>query len=32
MTEVQEAIALWIETAQAEGLPIPEPRYRPGAA
>ena len=24
-----DAIAGWIEVAQADGLPIPEPRYRP---
>jgi predicted RNase H-like HicB family nuclease len=27
--EAQEAIALWLETARDEGLPIPEPRYQP---
>ena len=32
--EAEEAMALWIETAREEGLPVPEPRYRPmtGAA
>jgi predicted RNase H-like HicB family nuclease len=29
LREVEIAKALWIETAKAEGLPIPEPRYRP---
>ena len=28
-TEVLTAIQLWLETAKAEGLPIPQPRYRP---
>jgi predicted RNase H-like HicB family nuclease len=27
--EAEEAMALWIETAREEGLPVPEPRYRP---
>jgi len=27
--EAQEAIALWLETARADGIPIPEARYRP---
>jgi predicted RNase H-like HicB family nuclease len=27
--EVQTAIQLWLETALAEGLPVPEARYRP---
>lgn len=30
--EAQEAIALWLETAQDEGIEIPEPRYRPSSA
>lgn len=30
--EAQEAIALWLETAREEGLPIPEARYRPSSA
>ncbi len=29
VSEAQEAIALWIETAEEKGLPIPPPRYRP---
>lgn len=29
VAEAQVAIALWIETAEANNLPIPEPRYRP---
>lgn len=29
--EMQVAIELWLETARGEGLPIPEPRYRPPA-
>jgi predicted RNase H-like HicB family nuclease len=28
-TEVEEAIALWLEVAEEKGIPIPEPRYRP---
>jgi predicted RNase H-like HicB family nuclease len=27
--EAETAIELWIETAREEGLPIPEPAYRP---
>lgn len=30
--EAQEAIALWLETALDENIPISEPRYRPAAA
>jgi predicted RNase H-like HicB family nuclease len=30
--EVQVAIELWLETARAENLPVPEARYRPPAA
>jgi predicted RNase H-like HicB family nuclease len=30
--EAQEAIALWLETARAEGIVIPEARYRPSSA
>lgn len=30
--EAEEAIALWLEVAREEGIPIPEPRYRPAAA
>ena len=29
MAEAQVAIAGWIEAAIANGLPVPEPRYRP---
>ncbi len=29
LAEAEVAIALWLETAQERGLPIPEPRYRP---
>lgn len=29
VAEAQVAIELWIETAQANKMPIPEPRYRP---
>ena len=28
-SEAEVAIALWLETAEERGLPIPEPRYRP---
>ncbi len=28
--EVEIARSAWLETAQAEGKPIPKPRYRPG--
>jgi predicted RNase H-like HicB family nuclease len=27
--EVQVAIELWLDTAREEGIPVPEPRYRP---
>ena len=27
--EAEEAMALWLDTARAEGLPIPQPRYKP---
>ena len=27
--EAQDAIVLWLEVAKDQGLPIPEPRYRP---
>jgi predicted RNase H-like HicB family nuclease len=30
--EAEEAIALWLEVAREEGIPIPKPRYRPAAA
>ncbi|MDI6450751.1 type II toxin-antitoxin system HicB family antitoxin [Sedimentisphaerales bacterium M17dextr] len=29
LEEVEKAKALWLETAKAEGKPIPVPRYRP---
>jgi predicted RNase H-like HicB family nuclease len=29
VAEAQVAIAGWIETAKANNMPIPEPRYRP---
>jgi predicted RNase H-like HicB family nuclease len=29
LTEVETAKAAWLEAAQAEGKPVPEPRYRP---
>ncbi len=29
LAEVEVAKAAWIEAAQAEGLPVPPPRYRP---
>ena len=29
LAEVERAKAAWVETARAEGRPIPEPRYRP---
>ncbi len=29
VVEAQVAIAGWIETAEANNMPIPEPRYRP---
>jgi len=29
LREVQKAKKLWLETAQAEGKPIPSPEYRP---
>ena len=29
LAEVEIAKSLWIETARAEGRPVPEPRYRP---
>ncbi len=27
--EVQKAVEAWLEVAREDGLPIPEPRYRP---
>lgn len=29
MAELRKAIELWLETAQAAGQPVPEPRYSP---
>lgn len=29
--QVQVAIELWLETARAENMPVPEARYRPPA-
>jgi len=29
IASIQEAVALWLETASECDLPIPEPRYRP---
>jgi predicted RNase H-like HicB family nuclease len=29
LREVQKAKSLWMEAAQAEGKPIPQPKYRP---
>jgi predicted RNase H-like HicB family nuclease len=29
LAEAKTAIRLWLEVARADGLPIPEPRYRP---
>jgi predicted RNase H-like HicB family nuclease len=29
LAEVQEAKQAWLESARAEGTPIPPPRYRP---
>jgi predicted RNase H-like HicB family nuclease len=29
LQEVRVAMDAWIETAKAEGRPVPEPRYRP---
>ena len=29
LSEVETAKTAWIEAAQAEGKPVPEPRYRP---
>lgn len=29
LSEVEVAKSAWIEAAQAEGKPLPEPRYRP---
>ena len=27
--EVQKAVEAWLEVAREDGLPVPEPRYRP---
>lgn len=32
VAEAQEAMALWLEVAREQGIPIPEPQYRPVAA
>jgi predicted RNase H-like HicB family nuclease len=29
LAEAEQARAAWVESARAEGKPIPEPRYRP---
>ncbi|KGK91264.1 hypothetical protein DP73_04700 [Desulfosporosinus sp. HMP52] len=29
LRELQAAKKVWLETAMSEGIPIPEPRYRP---
>jgi predicted RNase H-like HicB family nuclease len=29
LAEVEQAKTVWLEAAQAEGKPIPKPRYRP---
>ncbi len=29
LAEVKKARELWIESARAEGRPVPEPKYRP---
>jgi predicted RNase H-like HicB family nuclease len=29
LREVEQAKAAWLESARAEGKPIPEPKYRP---
>jgi predicted RNase H-like HicB family nuclease len=29
LAEVETAKTVWLETARAEGKPVPEPRYRP---
>ena len=29
LTELEKAKAAWIEAANAEGKPVPKPRYRP---
>lgn len=31
LREVQIALALWLECQRAQGLPLPEPRYRPAS-
>ncbi|HEX8193220.1 MAG TPA: type II toxin-antitoxin system HicB family antitoxin [Allosphingosinicella sp.] len=32
VAEAQEAMAMWLDVARDEGIPIPQPRYRPAAA
>jgi predicted RNase H-like HicB family nuclease len=32
VAEAQEAMTMWLEVARDEGIPIPQPRYRPAAA
>ncbi|HZF94091.1 MAG TPA: type II toxin-antitoxin system HicB family antitoxin [Allosphingosinicella sp.] len=32
VAEAQEAMTLWLEVARDEGVPIPQPQYRPAAA
>lgn len=32
IVNIQDAIDGWLETARAEGMTIPRPRYRPAAA
>jgi predicted RNase H-like HicB family nuclease len=29
LTEVQKAVDAWLDVAREDGLPVPEPRYRP---
>ena len=29
LSEVREAMAIWIDSAREEGKPVPPPRYRP---
>jgi predicted RNase H-like HicB family nuclease len=32
VAEAQEAMTMWLEVARDEGIPIPQPQYRPAAA
>jgi predicted RNase H-like HicB family nuclease len=32
VAEPQEAMTMWLEVARDEGIPIPQPQYRPAAA